>query len=244
VRIPLNNADFAVGELASSRALGQDGGVAAPEPKPASRRLLDAAAAERMALEEDLRSHEARRQLLNSELRSLEVEEREMRRRLQLVSELAGDHQPRALRAVPNESDGEAREVLSGASIRRIAGQIVARSEDPLRARHYTEWFQELVARGYAVAGRDPLAAFLTQLNRSPVVRRESKPGTYRLDFEVVAEIERQLLELNQRLARLHQGQQTIEGIASVRDERERITRSIDQLERTLAEAHATLHPA
>jgi hypothetical protein len=218
--------------------------VAAPAPKPASRRLLDAAASERMALEEDLKSLEARRQILNSELRSLEIEEREMRRRLKLVSELAGDHQPRALRAVPDGGDAQSREVLGGARIRRVAGQIVARSEEPLRPRHYTEWFQELLDRGYAVAGRDPLAAFLTQLNRSPVVRRESEPGMYRLDFEVVAEIERQLLELNQRLARLHQGQQTIEGIASVRDERERITTSIDQLERTLAEAHATLHPA
>jgi hypothetical protein len=218
--------------------------MAAPEPKPASRRLLDAAAAERMALEEDLQSLETRRQIINSELRSLEIEEREMRRRLRLVSELAGDHQPRALRAVPDDDGAKEREFLRGARIRRIAGQIVARSQDPLRPRHYTEWFQELLDRGYAVAGRDPLAAFLTQLNRSPVVRRESEPGTYRLDFEVVSGLERQLLELNQTLARLHQGQQTIEGIASVREERERITRSIDQLQRTLAEAHATLHLA
>jgi exonuclease VII small subunit len=143
---------------------------------------------------------------------------------------------------VRDDENSQPREFLRGARIRRIAGQIVARSEDPLRSRHYTEWFQELLDHGYAVAGRDPLAAFLTQLNRSPAVLRESEPGTYRLDFEVVSALETQLLDLNQSLARLHQGQQTIEGIASVREERERITASIDQLERTLAEAHATLH--
>jgi hypothetical protein len=104
------------------------------------------------------------------------------------------------------------------------------------------EWFKEFLDAGYAVAGRDPAAAFLTQLNRSPVVRRETEPGTYSLDFSVVPELERQLVDLNERLARLHQGQQTIEAITSIREERDHLVRAIGEAERSLAEAVESLH--
>lgn len=217
--------------------------MAATNPRSASRRLLEAAVAERAALEEGLRSLEGRRAALQSELRSLEIEEREMRRRLQLVDELAGSHKPRGLRAVPELPAGATRTVLRGAQIRRVAVQLVAACSDPLRPRHYTEWFDDLIHAGFAIAGRDPLASFLTQLARSPVVRREPEPGVYRLHYEVVGELERELVKLNEELARLHQGQQTIEAITSVQEERERITREVDRLARTLAEATAALHP-
>lgn len=105
------------------------------------------------------------------------------------------------------------------------------------------EWLDQLVAEGYAVAGRDAPAAFLTQLGRSPVVRREPHPGVYRLHFEAVAELEATLVDLNNQLAQLHHGQQTIEAITSVQEERERITRAIDRVARDLREATASLHP-
>jgi hypothetical protein len=216
--------------------------MASAEPKTASRRLLDAAAAERLTIEDDLRALDERRHRLHADLRSLEVTERALRRRLVLVSELAGAHQPRALRAV-SQPPAREREVLRGAAIRRVAVEVVARCEDRLRPRHYTHWYDELLEAGYAVSGRDPVAAFLTQLSRSPVVVRESEPGTYRLNYEVVPELERKLLSLNDELARLQHGQQTIDAINSVRDERERLLREITQIERLLIEAVAVLHP-
>jgi hypothetical protein len=230
--------------LVSGRTIKQDGPVATTQPKPASRRLLDAAAAERLALEDDLAALEERRQTLHGELRSLEIAERELRHRLALVSELAGSHEARPLRGVGVSENGRSLEVLRGAAIRRTAGRIVAASADPLRPRHYTDWFQELLEAGYSVGGRDPLAAFLTQLNRSPVVTREAHAGTYRIDYDVIPTLERQLLKLHSELTQLHRGQQTIEGIASVRDRRDELTHAIEQVERTLAEAIATLHPA
>jgi prefoldin subunit 5 len=224
-------------------SLRQDGAVAVPRPKPASRRLVDAAAAERAALENDLEALAGRRLALTAELRSLEIAEREMRRRLELVDELAGSHRPPRLAAVSATEERADVTVLRGRRIREAAVRVVARSDEPLRPRHYTEWLEELVAQGYAVAGRDASAAFLTQLGRSPVVRREPAPGVYRLHFEAVAELEATLVDLNSQLAQLHHGQQTIEAITSVQQERERITRAIDRVARDLCEATAALHP-
>lgn len=218
-------------------------GVASPQPKPPSRRLLDAAHAEQLSVKERLAILRERRHVLQHELRQLDVQERDLAQRLALLTKLAGDHEPRpALAAVPLEMTGRARKLIRGAEIRRTAGRLVARSDNPHRAIHYTEWFQLLLKDGYAVAGRDPLATFLTQLNRSPVVRREAKAGVYRLDYEVVPELERQLIALHQELARLHTGQQTIDQIGSAREQRDRLTTAIDRLERTLEEATATLH--
>lgn len=153
--------------------------MAAANPKPASKRLIEAAAVERQALEHDLRALDERRLALQSELRSVEIAEREMRRRLQLVSEIAGSHKPRALRVV-DAREAESRALLRGRAIREAAVQVVAASSEPTRPRHYGDWYAELLNAGYAVAGRDPQAAFLTQLNRSPVVRRDPEPGVYR----------------------------------------------------------------
>ncbi len=220
----------------SDRGLGKDGVVAAPNPKTASRRLLEAAAAERAALRHDLRALEDRRLILQSELRALEISEREMRRRLALVDELAGSHQPRGLRAVPDQSD-EPREMLRGAAIREAAVSVVARSDEPDRPRHYTEWFEAFLAAGFGISGRDPLATFLTQLGRSPVVRRDAEPGVYRLHLGAVSELEGELMRLNGDLSRLQHGQQTIEEITSVQEERDRVTREIDRVARALREA-------
>lgn len=216
--------------------------MAAPSPKPASKRLIQAAASEQAALERDLDSLVARRLALNAELRALDIAEREMRRRLELVAELVGSHAPRRLAAVPTSEQRKDVKLLRGRQIREVAVRVVARSSEPLRPRHYMEWLDELVADGYAVAGRDAPAAFLTQLGRSPVVRREPQPGVYRLHFEAVAALEATLIDLNNQLAQLHHGQQTIEAITSVQEERERITRAIDRVARDLHEATTSLH--
>ena len=39
-------------------------------------------------------------------------------------------------------------------------------------ALHYREWFDLLAQPGHEIAGKDPLAVFLTQISRSPVVRK------------------------------------------------------------------------
>ena len=37
-------------------------------------------------------------------------------------------------------------------------------------------------AAGHEIAGKDPLAVFLTQLSRSPVIRKGTRAGVYELD--------------------------------------------------------------
>jgi hypothetical protein len=47
---------------------------------------------------------------------------------------------------------------------------------------HYREWFQLLQEHGYRVGGKDPLATFLAQINRSEAVESLGKrTGRYRL---------------------------------------------------------------
>ena len=65
---------------------------------------------------------------------------------------------------------------LRGPAIREAAVRaLVADGRDAL---HYREWFELLDER--TVAGKDPLAVFLTQLSRSPAVRKGAQPGRLR----------------------------------------------------------------
>ena len=47
---------------------------------------------------------------------------------------------------------------------------------------HYREWYELLERAGHEIAGKDPLAVFLTQISRSPAVRRGARAGIYELD--------------------------------------------------------------
>lgn len=44
-----------------------------------------------------------------------------------------------------------------------------------------------MLAAGYAVAGKDPAASFLTNIRDSPAVRRGSSSGQYRIDPQALA---------------------------------------------------------
>jgi hypothetical protein len=92
-------------------------------------------------------------------------------------------------------------------------------------ALHYREWFDLLTRQGHAVAGKDPLAVFLTQLSRSPVLRKGARPGHYELDRQAPARLKR-------KLDRLHR-----EFLSANRAQRTRITAEIARTERQLDEA-------
>ena len=101
-------------------------------------------------------------------------------------------------------------EPLRGQRLREVAVEVLARRRkigDPI---HYRDWFDLLLAEGWAVEGKDPLATFLTQATRSPVVLRQpEQPGVYRIDPETggeqtlrrVDDTQRALVELRGRLA-------------------------------------------
>ena len=76
-------------------------------------------------------------------------------------------------------------EALRGRGLREAAVEIAARRRGLGKPIHYREWFELLLAEGHRVEGKDPLATFLTQMTRSPVVLRQpEQPGFYRVDLE------------------------------------------------------------
>ncbi|MFN2470225.1 MAG: hypothetical protein ABR583_04405 [Gaiellaceae bacterium] len=80
-------------------------------------------------------------------------------------------------------------DALRGQRLREVAVELVARQRRIGEPIHYREWFELLLAEGHTVEGKDPLATFLTQVTRSPVVLRESEQsGVYRVDPEAGGE--------------------------------------------------------
>lgn len=74
-------------------------------------------------------------------------------------------------------------EQLRGQQLRKAAIQILVERVGTRRPIHYRDWYRLLTETGRAAAGRDPLATFLTQITRSPLVQRvEARSGVYQLD--------------------------------------------------------------
>jgi hypothetical protein len=73
--------------------------------------------------------------------------------------------------------------VLQGQRLREEATRILLERRGLRVAVHYREWFALITEEGMTVAGKDPLATFLTQVTRSPVVIRvDEGKGVYELD--------------------------------------------------------------
>jgi len=220
--------------------LDEDRPVEAPHPANPSRRLAQAAAAERSRLEAELRNTQNEAAALHHRLQRLTKRQAEICARLTLLDQLgAGEAEcapvpkPRLVERRSEPANGW----LRGAAIREVAVRILASQSTPHAAIHYSDWLGLLERTGYGIDSRDPAATFLTQLNRSPVVTRTEQPGTYRLDFDAPARLRARLVTLNDELLALHQGQQTIEAIASTRSRRNEIVAEIDRISRQLDEA-------
>jgi hypothetical protein len=73
-------------------------------------------------------------------------------------------------------------DALRGQRLRDVAIQTLKRHKGEATAVHYREWYALVVHEGHRVAGKDPVATFLTQVSRAaevePVGRRS---GMYRL---------------------------------------------------------------
>ena len=71
---------------------------------------------------------------------------------------------------------------LRGRKLQEIAVELLRQKREAGSTIHYKEWFELLVEAGLQVAGRDPLASFLTQIARSPAVESvRPRSGLYRL---------------------------------------------------------------
>jgi hypothetical protein len=223
----------------------------APTP---SARLVRAAAAERA----DLRRHRERllgaREELRSELARIEASLRELDERDALLDRLAGPAEPVAAvteprAAGPAEPVRDPRAVaerrqhaaLRGPAIRRAAVEVLLAHPDRPQALHYRAWFDALAAAGYEVAGKDPLAVFLTQLGRSPVVRRGTQSGVYELDPAAPRRLRQELDALHTELRGIAAAPTATADLTEIRGRRAALTAQITQVEKALEEAEAVL---
>jgi hypothetical protein len=76
----------------------------------------------------------------------------------------------------------EAEGALRGQRLQEIAVDLLRQTKGAGVAVHYRDWFELLAEAGLHVAGKDPLATFLTQIARSPAVESvRPRSGLYRL---------------------------------------------------------------
>lgn len=228
-----------------------------PTPTP-SARLLRAAAAERA----DLRRHRERlltaRERLRAELARIEASLRELDERDALLDRLAGpaagssaDAGGGAGAAVSTAPPGasadpprqDAATPLRGPAIRRAAVQVLLGLPDRPQALHYRKWFERLCEAGFEVAGKDSLAVFLTQLGRSPAVRRGTQSGVYELDLAAPRRLRERLDALHAELRGLMAAPSATADLTAIRSRRAAITTRITQVEKALEEAEAVLDP-
>jgi hypothetical protein len=139
---------------------------------------------------------------------------------------------------------------LGGADLRQLAIEILARRRGPDQPVHYREWFELVASEGHEVGGKDPLASFLTQISRSPlVVKDNSQSGVYRLrGHDALAELQAELQAARQKLAgAVERIDMAADGHLSTNELDKELARKktvetdVGRLERQIAEARRTL---
>jgi hypothetical protein len=219
-----------------------------------SSRLLRAATAERAALERERERLQLVREKLLAEVRELDGALSALSEREVLLERLApvepatpgSNHhavgEPAGSNALPPDASSVPRDdvVLRGPAIREAAVQILLASGGP-EALHYRAWFELLTGAGYTVEGKDALAVFLTQLSRSPAVRKTTQAGVYELDTQAPMRLRRRIADLHDQLGELSMRAADIADLGAVRSRRGELTAMIGRAERALEEADRVL---
>ena len=228
-------------------------------PNPSSR-LLRAAVAEQA----DLLRHRERltteRVRLLDELRALDDALAAADRRLGVLAELTGQTEPASGPGAsgagaagagasgagpetthPETNGADPPPVLRGPAIRETAIRVLIAQPEPVESLHYRRWYDLVAGAGFRVAGKDPLAVFLTQLSRSPLVRKTSAPGVYELDRQAPLRIRQRLERLQSELREVTVAAHSPVELGAVRARRHELDLAISQQERALEEALRTL---
>ena len=229
-----------------SRAIAPD--MATAETWTPSRRMQAAAAAERERVERELARVAARENQLAAELAAVQAARSELEHQRRVLDHFAHDDQStrtpggrRRLRALTTsdlaETNGVA--VVRGARIREIAVRVLAANSRPEAPVHYRDWFELLASQGFMPAGKNPLATFLTQIGRSPLVQRTTTAGVYVLDLEFPRRAREHFDRLSAELSAIQDTSDhvTVEGIATARERRAQLTAELRETERQLEEA-------
>jgi hypothetical protein len=233
--------------------------VAIAETWTPSRRMRAAADAERGRVERELARLAARESELLVDLAAVQAARGELEHQRDVLSHFTHDdredrpartpgREARRLRALPSpapaHTDGAT--VLRGARIRETAVRVLAANSQPDAPVHYRDWFELLTSQGFMPAGKDPLATFLTQIGRSPVVQRTTTQGMYVLDLEFPRRARERLARLAAELSAAQNlsPSVTVEEIAGARERRAQLTADLQEAERQLEEALRALGEA
>ena len=197
--------------------------------------LVRAAAVEEERVERALAQLSHRRDTLAAEIAGLEAQMDELQERRQLLERLVDRPEDEGGGRVAVASRAGVTPVR-GRQLRLVAAQLLARWHDDEEI-HYREWFERLLAEGYAVGGRDPLASFLTNVRDSPAVVRGTRQGYYRLDparravvAQEIGEAEAELADIEASLARAREENDNAR-VEQLRAHRDRTGATLKRLE-------------
>jgi hypothetical protein len=176
-----------------------------------------------------------RRAALEAQLADLDAEMSALRERQQLLQLLV----PETGSASGSLSTPPitAAKVVKGRALRRVAGRLLWQLQGDGEI-HYREWFERVMAVGYVVRGKEPAAAFLTNVRDSPAVTRGSRPGYYRLDpssrerlTQALAEAHAELADVTDLLDRTRHAGAPLDDADRLRRHRDALTQRIRRFE-------------
>lgn len=210
-----------------------------PELRP-SRALRRAARSDLDRLDRAAEKLRRRHGTLRSELERIQSEIRAIEQRRRKVSELADESAPES--SAHADSDENGRKQLRGAQLREFAATRLHQEVGAGRPIHYRKWFDLVAASGIELSGKDPVATFLTNATRSPVVRRGGSPGNYMI---APGQLDDLRAALSERQAELRDLLGVIErqGVADeeLQAHRARLLSEIRRLEALIAEGERSL---
>jgi hypothetical protein len=217
----------------------------APSSSPVSSRLRRAALAEREQLARRRERAERERDGVRATLERVESDLAEIDERLALLGRLAlPEREPEpSSDDRPAPSTGAAR-VLEGPAIRTTAVRLLVEHEPAREEVHYRDWYALLTKHGFAVAGQKPLAVFLSQVSRSPVMRKATPAGVYALDRDATERLGRELSVLEAELHTLMRQSPSRPANGATQTRRRELLLAIGRHERALDEARRGLAPA
>jgi hypothetical protein len=194
-----------------------------------------AARSERSRIERSLESLALRRQAIVAQLADIDAETAELERLAEVIDTFAGGREARPQLSAASERGEPARGLLRGKALRIVAAQLLRREVGTDEA-HYRDIFEQILAAGYAVGGKEPLASFLANLRDSPAVIHGERQGHYRLDSTAAARVESAISEAEAELADvrlvLARDDANLAGsqLAQIRDHRQQLERTLRRL--------------
>ncbi|HEY3865030.1 MAG TPA: hypothetical protein VGL54_02960 [Solirubrobacteraceae bacterium] len=185
---------------------------------------------------------EQRRAALLGQLAELDAEAEGYARRRSLLEELVYVERAVPTSAIATSDARTPMRAIKGAELRRVAGQLLWTTQRG-REIHYREWFERVIAEGYAIGGKDPVASFLTNIRDSPAVIRGSTQGHYMLDpgsldriTQRIDETQAEFADIEQSIERAYASAAEPRSIDGLREHRDDLKQTLKRLQGKMRE--------